>query len=74
MAVGTKVERARRAAGLSQVAAGEITRMSNVTFGRKEKSPESFTVGEFFDLYHEMDADSREIMWSWLVELRDKKF
>lgn len=66
------VERARKAAGITQVAAGEITGMSNITFGKKEKNPELFTIGEFFALRGEMDPESRALMDNELDERRNQ--
>ena len=72
MAQGTLVEAARKYAGMTQVAAGKIASMSNVTFAAKEKNPGRFTLDEFFALYHEMDDGAQSIMWSQLEEMRDK--
>ena len=75
MAAVTYIESARRSAGITQAGAGAIMGMSNVTYGKKEKEPEQFTLGEFFALYRELDPESQEIMWCQLVELsRGKNF
>ena len=69
----SKVEKARKAAGISQVAAGAITNMTNITFAKKEKDPYKFTLEEFFRLYHEVDSDSQALMWAELENMRDRK-
>ena len=59
---------------MTQVAAGAVTGMTNVTYGRKEKEPTTFTLQEFFSLRNAMPAESRALMDRELEDLKGKKF
>ena len=57
------VEQARRAAGMTIAAAAAITGLSAPTYAKREKDPDSFTVGQLRMLGWEMDELSRGILW-----------
>lgn len=65
----THVEKARKMSGMTQSDAAGVIGMTNVTYGRKEKSPENFTLGEFFALFRVMAPDEQEVMWTQLIAL-----
>jgi hypothetical protein len=70
----TWVEKARRASGMTQVMAGEVTGMTNVTYGRKEKDPTLFTMLEWCRLRGAMPPESQALMDRGYDEMKEKFF
>lgn len=65
----SRVEQARRAAGMTQNEAAAILGVSYPTYLKKEQDPSLFTFSEFTALGAEMDEVSREIMMGALDEV-----
>ena len=65
----SRVEQARRAAGMTQNEAAAILGVSGPTYIKKEQEPSLFTFAEFNALGAEMDDVSREIMMMELDEV-----
>lgn len=63
------VEKARRAAGMTQNEAAAILGVSYPTYLKKEQNPSLFTFAEFNALGAEMDDVSREVMMGTLDEV-----
>lgn len=66
----SRVEQARRAAGMTQNAAAAILGVSYPTYLKKEQDPSLMAFGELEALGNEMDGLSRQILWSALEEVQ----
>ena len=65
----SRVEQARRAAGMTQNEAAAILGVSYPTYLKKEQDPSLFTFAEFNALGAEMDPISRDVMMGTLEEV-----
>jgi transcriptional regulator with XRE-family HTH domain len=70
----SKVEQARRAAGMTQGAAAAILGISVPTYIKKEQNPSFMTFDDISMLGAEMDSLSRDILWQAVDDVRGADF
>jgi len=70
----SRVEQARRAAGMTQGAAAAILDVSVPTYIKKEQNPSLMTFGDMEALGAEMDPVSRGVLWQANDEVRESGF
>lgn len=64
-----RVEKARRAAGMTQQQAAAALGVSHPTYMKKEQNPRLMTFGELEMLGRDMDGVSRSLLWDALSEV-----
>ena len=68
----SKLEKARRASGMSLDAAAALIGVSKPTYTSRERNPLLMTFGELFTVVSEMDSDSKQIAEGVFDEVKPK--
>lgn len=68
----SKLEKARKASGMTLAGAAAILGVSVPTYMNRERDPSLMTFGEYFALASEMDEDSKKIAVGVLDDVKPK--